>query len=381
MEKMKFELTVKDNATSARAGVLKLPHGEVETPVFMPVGTNAAVKTLSPRELVETGSKIVLSNTYHLNLRPGVDIVKKAGGLHSFMGWDGPILTDSGGYQIFSLAALRRITPEGVHFQSHIDGSPCFLGPKETMEIQQVLGADIIMAFDECTPYPVEYDYACNSCNLSLTWEAECRVLHADPAQALFGIVQGSIYADLRKGMAEKLIEMDFDGYAIGGLSVGEPENIMYEITELTAGLLPESKPRYLMGCGTPVNLIESVAKGIDMFDCVLPTRNGRNGTAYTGKGKIIVKAGRYRDDHWPIDHNCDCYACRNFSRAYIRHLLNVNEIFGLRLVSLHNIWFYNRLMEQMRDAITGGNFNEFRTNLIANYTDNRQQEAISQEQ
>jgi queuine tRNA-ribosyltransferase len=365
---LEFNIEAIDKETSARAGTMRLAHGDVQTPVFMPVGTSASVKALTPVHIKETGSQIILGNTYHLNLRPGIEIVGKAGGLHEFMGWDGPILTDSGGFQVFSLSTLRRITPEGVHFQSHIDGSPCFLGPKEAMEIQQTLGADIIMAFDECTSYPVEYDYACNSCQLTINWETQCRKLHTKSSQALFGIVQGSVFSDLRKMMAKQLVDLDFDGYAIGGLSVGEPEDVLYEMTGLTTGELPKDKPRYLMGCGTPVNLVECVARGVDMFDCVMPTRNGRNGTAFTANGTLIVKAGRYKDDFDPIEDGCGCYACRNFSRAYIRHLFNVNEILGLTLVSIHNLWFYNDLMARMRQAIVEGGFADFRRSFLKKY-------------
>ena len=365
---MEFNIEARDKETSARAGTIRLGHGDVQTPVFMPVGTSASVKALTPSQVKETNSQIILGNTYHLNLRPGIDIIGEAGGLHQFMGWDRPILTDSGGYQVFSLSTLRRITPEGVYFQSHIDGAACFLGPKEAMRIQHTLGADIIMAFDECTSYPVEYDYACNSCRLTINWETQCRKLHTESSQALFGIVQGSVFPDLRKMMARQLVELDFDGYAIGGLSVGEPEQAMYEMTALTAEQLPEEKPRYLMGCGTPVNLVECVARGVDMFDCVMPTRNGRNGTAFTANGTVIVKAGRYKDDFGPIEAGCGCYTCRKFSRAYIRHLFNSNEILGLTLVSIHNLWFYNDLMARMRAAIVEGGFVEFRRRFLKKY-------------
>lgn len=378
---MKFSVSVKDKSTAARTATLTLAHGEIQTPVFMPVGTNATVKTLSPADLKDIDTQIILGNAYHLNLRPGMDIISKAGGLHNFMGWDGPILTDSGGYQVFSLAKLNKITPQGVHFQSHIDGSPCFLGPKEVMDIQRSLGADIMMCFDECAPYPVDYNYACNSCQLTLSWEAECRKLHHDDCgQALFGIVQGSVFADLRRTMAQELSQLDFDGYAIGGLSVGEPEDVMYEVTELTARELPDEKPRYLMGCGTPVNILECVARGIDMFDCVMPTRNGRNGTAFTKYGTLQVKAGRFKDEFSPVEEGCGCYACRNFTRAYIRHLFNVNEILGLKLISLHNIWFYNNLMGRIRKAISEGAFDVFKVDFIRNYKSNKNLEGANKE-
>jgi len=368
---VEFNVVAEDKQSAARAATLKLPHGQVHTPAFMPVGTSASVKALTPQQLNEINTQIILGNTYHLNLRPGIDIIAQSGGLHKFMGWDRPILTDSGGYQIFSLSKLRRISPEGVHFQSHIDGASCFLGPQQVMEIQQALGADIIMAFDECTAYPVGYDYACNSCRLTIDWETQCRRLHTESSQALFGIVQGSIFAELRENMARQLVELDFDGYAIGGLSVGEPEEMMYQVTELTVRQLPKNKPRYLMGCGTPANIVECVARGVDMFDCVMPTRNGRNGTAFTAEGTVIVKAGRFKNDFSPIEQNCGCYACRNFSRAYIRHLFNANEILGLTLVSIHNLWFYNHLMTIMREAIVEGRFAEFKSAFLRQYTEN----------
>ena len=365
---MEFTLLKRDPASDARRGLLRLPHGEVQTPAFMPVGTSGAVKTMSPRELRETGAEIVLGNTYHLLLRPGLEIVVKAGGLHEFMGWNRPILTDSGGYQVFSLAPMRKVTDEGVHFQSHVDGSRYFLGPKEVMEMQNAMGPDIMMAFDECVSYPSEYDYTCESLERTLKWESECRELHRDAERGLFGIVQGGVFKDLREKSARAVVEMDFDGYAIGGLSVGEPQEEMFELTEHTAGFLPEDKPRYLMGVGYPLDLLGSVERGMDMFDCVLPTRNGRNGMAFTRMGPLSIKSARCKEDFSPIEEGCGCYACGNFSRAYIRHLLNVGEILGMHLVSLHNLHFYLNFMAQIREAIEKGSFARFRVEFTGDY-------------
>jgi len=379
----------RDNSSAARLGEITTPHGRVMTPCFMPVGTAGAVKTMSPRELRQVGAQMLLSNTYHLMLRPGMEIIKKAGGLHKFMSWDGPILTDSGGYQVFSLAARRVITEEGVHFRSHIDGSACFLGPEETMRTQETLGADIITTLDECTPYPCEHEKVRRSLETTLRWERKCRELHAEAElfrqnnrigrgtgvppvknhgqdahatrRALFGIVQGGVYEDLRKRSVEALLEIGFDGYAIGGLSVGEPINQMYDIAEFAASLLPGEKARYLMGVGKPADIVECVARGIDMFDCVLPTRNARNGKAFTPGGAINVRSARYKDDFSPIQPDCDCYACRNFTRAYIRHLLNIDEILALRLLTTHNLRFYFQLMKRLRLAIAEGKLDELR--------------------
>ncbi len=355
-----FERLAVDPGTGARRGRLHTVHGIVETPVFMPVGTRGTVKALSPRELRELGVQIVLGNTYHLSLRPGSDTIRKLGGLHRFMGWDGPILTDSGGYQVFSLESLRRITAEGVHFRSHIDGSPHFLGPEEAMRIQADLGSDIAMVFDECTPYPCDRETACAAVDRSLAWAALCRTAPRPAGQMVFGIVQGGLHADQRRRCAEALAEMGFDGYAVGGLSVGESEEEMYAGLEMSVPWLPEDRPRYLMGTGTPGQIVASVARGVDMFDCVLPTRLGRNGTAYTAAGTIPIKAGRFREDPRPIEEGCACEACRGFSRAYIRHLFNTGEILGPRLLTLHNIHFYMKLMRAVRRAVERGDYARF---------------------
>ena len=307
------------------------------------------------------GAGVILGNTYHLFLRPGHEIVKKAGGLHRFMNWDGAILTDSGGFQVFSLGALRKISEEGVAFRSHHDGSKQFLSPEKSMEIQMALGSDIAMAFDECTPYPADYEYACRSMRLTTRWAKRCQAVHNREDQALFGIVQGGMYADLRQESAEQLVAMDFPGYAIGGLSVGEPKPLMYEVLEQTVPFLPQNKARYLMGVGTPDCLVEGVARGIDMFDCVFPTRVARNGTAITSQGRVVIRNAAYIEDFTPLDPECDCYTCRNYSRAYLRHLIRCDEIFGLRLMSLHNLYYLIKLMHQIRTAIIDGNYPEFR--------------------
>ena len=337
MPAVTYELIQQCPETGARAGRLHTPHGSFDTPMFMPVGTQGTVKTLSPEELHTMGAGVILGNTYHLFLRPGHEIVKKAGGLHRFMNWDGAILTDSGGFQVFSLGALRKISEEGVAFRSHHDGSKQFLSPEKSMEIQMALGSDIAMAFDECTPYPADYEYACRSMRLTTRWAKRCQAVHNREDQALFGIVQGGMYADLRQESAEQLVAMDFPGYAIGGLSVGEPKPLMYEVLEQTVPFLPQNKARYLMGVGTPDCLVEGVARGIDMFDCVFPTRVARNGTAITSQGRVVIRNAAYIEDFTPLDPECDCYTCRNYSRAYLRHLIRCDEIFGLRLMSLHN--------------------------------------------
>jgi queuine tRNA-ribosyltransferase len=357
-----YELLHVCRQTGARLGRVHTPHGSFDTPVFMPVGTQAAVKGMSPDELKEIGADIILGNTYHLFLRPGHEIVKKAGGLHKFMNWDRSILTDSGGFQVFSLADLRDIKEEGVIFKSHIDGSKLFISPEISMEIQNALGSDIIMAFDECAPYPCEYEYAKKSMEMTTHWAVRCKKAHKNPEkQALFGIVQGSTYADLRQESAKQLVELDFPGYAIGGLSVGEPGEIMNEILEQTVPLLPQDKPRYLMGVGSPDYLIDGSIRGVDMFDCVLPSRIGRNGTVFTSHGRIIVRDAKYAEDFSPIDTECDCYACRNFSRAYIRHLFKSGEMFGLRLATWHNLRFLIKLMENIREAIKNDCLVDFR--------------------
>lgn len=361
MPAVTYELIRQCPETGARAGRLHTPHGSFDTPMFMPVGTQGTVKTLSPEELHTMGAGVILGNTYHLFLRPGHEIVKKAGGLHRFMNWDGAILTDSGGFQVFSLGALRKISEEGVAFRSHHDGSKQFLSPEKSMEIQMALGSDIAMAFDECTPYPADYEYACRSMRLTTRWAKRCQAVHNREDQALFGIVQGGMYADLRQESAEQLVAMDFPGYAIGGLSVGEPKPLMYEVLEQTVPFLPQNKARYLMGVGTPDCLVEGVARGIDMFDCVFPTRVARNGTAITSQGRVVIRNAAYIEDFTPLDPECDCYTCRNYSRAYLRHLIRCDEIFGLRLMSLHNLHYLIKLMHQIRTAIIDGNYPEFR--------------------
>ena len=361
MPAVTYELIRQCPETGARAGRLHTPHGSFDTPMFMPVGTQGTVKTLSPEELHTMGAGVILGNTYHLFLRPGHEIVKKAGGLHRFMNWDGAILTDSGGFQVFSLGALRKISEEGVAFRSHHDGSKQFLSPEKSMEIQMALGSDIAMAFDECTPYPADYGYACRSMRLTTRWAKRCQAVHNREDQALFGIVQGGMYADLRQESAEQLVAMDFPGYAIGGLSVGEPKPLMYEVLEQTVPFLPQNKARYLMGVGTPDCLVEGVARGIDMFDCVFPTRVARNGTAITSQGRVVIRNAAYIEDFTPLDPECDCYTCRNYSRAYLRHLIRCDEIFGLRLMSLHNLYYLIKLMHQIRTAIIDGNYPEFR--------------------
>lgn len=361
MPAVTYELIRQCPETGARAGRLHTPHGSFDTPMFMPVGTQGTVKTLSPEELHGMGAGVILGNTYHLFLRPGHEIVKKAGGLHRFMNWSGGILTDSGGFQVFSLGALRKISEEGVAFRSHHDGSQQFLSPEKSMEIQMALGSDIAMAFDECTPYPADYEYACRSMRLTTRWAKRCQAVHNREDQALFGIVQGGMYADLRRESAEQLVAMDFPGYAIGGLSVGEPKPLMYEVLEQTVPFLPRQKARYLMGVGTPDCLVEGVARGIDMFDCVFPTRVARNGTAITSQGRVVIRNAAYIEDFSPLDPECDCYTCCNYSRAYLRHLIRCDEIFGLRLMSLHNLHYLITLMRQIRESILQGTYPEFR--------------------
>jgi queuine tRNA-ribosyltransferase len=345
-----FELLGTDGA--ARLGRITTAHGEVQTPAFMPVGTYGTVKGMSPAELREIGAEIVLGNTFHLWLRPGLDVISAHGGLHRFMGWNGPILTDSGGFQVFSLGALRKISEDGVAFQSPVNGDPCFLSPEESMRIQRVLDSDIVMVFDECTPYPATYDEARLSMEMSLRWADRSKRAHADNANALFGIVQGGVYEPLRDQSLAGLVGIGFDGYAIGGLSVGETKAEMRRILHHTAPRLPADKPRYLMGVGTPRDIIEAVVAGIDMFDCVLPTRNGRNGWLYTSTGVVKLRNARYRDDLAPPDPACDCYTCRTFTRAYLHHLQRANEMLGARLNTLHNLHYYQRLMRGLREAI-----------------------------
>ena len=367
---MKFELIATDGA--ARAGRLTTGNGVVvETPIFMPVGTHAAVKALAPDDLRATGAQIVLANTYHLFLRPGHDLVRELGGLHRFMGWDRAILTDSGGFQVWSLSKLRKITDAGVEFRSPIDGSPHFLSPEIVVEVQQALGADIIHPLDECLAYPVSRFDAERSLALTLRWAARSKAAHAGaPAtrQAMFGIVQGGADADLRRQAARATIDLGFDGYAIGGMAVGEPKPAMYELTELVASLLPPGQPRYLMGVGKPDDLVQSVARGVDMFDCVLPTRNARNGQAFTADGPVTLKQARYIRDSAPLDAACDCYACRGFSRAYLRHLFMAGELLAYRLLTLHNVTFFLRLAREMRTAIVAGAFGPFQARFFSRY-------------
>ncbi len=350
---MQFSVTHGDAA--ARCGVLRTAHGDIDTPAFMPVGTYGTVKAMNPQELRELGAQIVLGNTFHLWLRPGLGVIGAHGGLHRFMGWDGPILTDSGGFQVFSLGALRKISEQGVTFQSPVNGDACFLSPEESMRIQRVLNSDIVMVFDECTPYPATVDQARESMQLSLRWAARSKAAHEGNSNALFGIVQGGVYEALREQSLAGLTGIGFDGYAIGGLSVGETKEEMLRILRHTAPRLPADKPRYLMGVGTPSDIVSAVLAGVDMFDCVLPTRNARNGWLYTSTGVVKLRNARYRDDLAPLDAQCDCYTCRNFTRAYLHHLQKVNEILGARLNTLHNLHFYQRLMQRLRAAIRAG--------------------------
>ncbi|MDQ3624014.1 MAG: tRNA guanosine(34) transglycosylase Tgt [Verrucomicrobiota bacterium] len=361
-----FELLQTDPRSKARRGRLTTAHGVIETPVFMPVGTQATVKAVSPDELRELRAQIILGNTYHLFVRPGMDVLRHFGGLHRFMAWGGPILTDSGGYQVFSLAKLRRITEAGVHFQNHLDGAPCFLGPEIAMQIQGALGSDIAMLFDECPPYPCDYDAAAESLERTLRWAERCQSV-AIPGEK-FAIVQGSSYPKLRRASAETLVALGFDGYAIGGVSVGEPESEMMAAVESAEPYLPVTKPRYAMGLGTPPQMVEMVARGVDMFDCVLPTRLARNGTAFTREGTLNLKNAPFAFDERPIEEGCTCPACRQFARGYLRHLIKAQEILGLRLLSLHNLHFYLSLMGRIRQAIETETFEAFKRSFVAGY-------------
>jgi queuine tRNA-ribosyltransferase len=395
-----FQLLAQDRHSKARRGRVTTAHGVIDTPAFMPVGTQGSVKAMSPRELHEVNAQIILGNTYHLFVRPGLDVIKHFGGLHKFMNWDGPILTDSGGYQIFSLAKLRKITEEGVHFQNHVDGTPAFISPEIAMEIQATLGSDIAMTLDECPPYPCERDYAARSSEMTTRWARRCkewRPENAQPASArdglrrgerpieesdlsairnpqsainplVFGIIQGATFEDLRKQSAQAMVDLDFDGYAIGGVSVGEPEEEMMRAVESSEPFLPKDKPRYAMGLGTPPQLLEMIARGMDMFDCVLPTRLARNGTAFTSTGTINLKNAEFTMDKGPIEEGCACSTCREFARGYIRHLVKSEEILGLRLISLHNLHFYLDLMRQARSAIENESFDQFRKGFVSNY-------------
>jgi queuine tRNA-ribosyltransferase len=361
---MDFELLKTDGA--ARRGRLTTAHGTIDTPAFMPVGTYGTVKAMSPVELRDLGAQIVLGNTFHLWLRPGLEVIAAHGGLHRFMGWDKPILTDSGGFQVFSLGALRKITEEGVKFQSPVNGDACFLSPEESMRIQRVLNSDIVMVFDECTPYPATHEQASDSMLMSLRWAERSKRSHEGNPNALFGIVQGGMYEDLRDQSLAGLTGIGFNGYAIGGLSVGETKEEMTRILQHTAPRLPSEKPRYLMGVGTPQDIVEAVAAGIDMFDCVLPTRNARNGWLYTSTGVVKLRNARYRDDLGPLDPNCDCYTCLNFTRSYLHHLQRVNEILGSRLNTLHNLHYYQRVMQGARDAIAEGRYTAYAASVAS---------------
>jgi queuine tRNA-ribosyltransferase len=381
-----FDLLTTDPSSKARRGSLTTAHGVIETPAFMPVGTQGSVKAVSPRELRELDAQVILGNTYHLFVRPGLDVVRHFGGLHKFISWDGPILSDSGGYQIFSLAKLRKITEEGVNFQNHLDGTPAFISPEVVMEAQATLGSDIAMVLDECPPYPCRRDYAARSVEMTTRWAKRCKraeaaavsaanqdkaaetVATTEDRQLLFGIVQGATFDDLRKESAQAIVDLDFDGYAIGGVSVGEPEEEMMRAVESAEPFLPDDKPRYAMGLGTPPQMIEMIARGMDMFDCVLPTRLARNGTAFTTRGTLNLKNAGFAMEKSPIEEGCACPACREFSRGYIRHLVKAEEILGLRLITLHNLHFYLDLMRQARAALEAGKFAELRAKVVGSY-------------
>jgi queuine tRNA-ribosyltransferase len=384
-----FNLIHQEKNSKARLGKLSTAHGEIQTPCFMPVGTQGTVKTLSPKELKESGAQIILSNAYHLFLRPGREVIRKAGGLHNFMSWQKPILTDSGGYQIFSLALLRKVNDQGVEFQSHIDGLKHFLTPEDVVAVQKDFGSDIVMPLDECVHYPCAKDHARVAMDRTIDWAKRSKLVagcmsqvanynvglqHAtcNMQQLLFGIIQGATYDDLRKECAQILVDMQFDGYAIGGVSVGEPKNLRYNIVNLVADFLPPDLPRYLMGVGLPEDIIESVGMGVDMFDCVVPTRYGRNGSAFTSEGKITIRNAPFIEDFTALDKQCSCYTCKNFSRAYLRHLFNTDEILGLRLVSLHNVHFFLDLMRKIRESIRRDKFGEFKTEFLSKYNNNK---------
>ena len=363
-----YELIKTCKQSGARLGILHTPHGDIETPIYMPVGTQATVKAMTSREMEEIQTQILLSNTYHLHLRPGEKLVEKAGGLHNFMNWKKPILTDSGGFQVFSLASFRKITEEGAAFRSHLDGSSRFISPEESMRIQEALGSDIAMAFDVCSPYPCDYRTAKENMHRTHRWAARCQKYHTREDQAVFGIIQGAFYDDLRIESAKTLVDMDFPGYGIGGLSVGEPKPIMYDMLEAVMPHMPVNKPRYLMGVGSPDCLVEGVYRGVDMFDCVLATRVARNGTCFTDHGRLVIRNATYAHDFGPIEEGCDCYACQNYSRAYIRHLLKAGEITGGRLATIHNLRYLLSLMERIRKAIEEDRFEEFRKDFFNKY-------------
>lgn len=373
MTAIRYELIKTCKQTGARLGIVHTPHGSFETPTFMPVGTQATVKTMAPEDLKAMDSGIILSNTYHLWLRPGNDIIKEAGGLHKFMNWDRAILTDSGGFQVFSLSEFRKIEEEGVHFRNHMNGDKMFLSPEKAMEIQNDLGSDIMMAFDECPPFPATREYMKSSVDRTSRWAERCLSAHARPAdQGLFGIIQGGEFEDLRRQSAADLVSLGFPGYAIGGLSVGEPKDVMNRVLEFTTPFMPADKPRYLMGVGSPDSLIDGSIRGVDMFDCVLPTRIARNGTLMTSNGRLVIKGAQNARDFGPIDENCDCYVCKNYSRAYIRHLIKAEETFGIRLTSYHNLYFLMNLMKQVRQAIREDRLGDFREEFFEQYGYNK---------
>ncbi len=366
---VRFELLKESSECNARLGKLYTPHGVIETPIFMPVGTRATVKAMTPEEVKDLGAQIILSNTYHLYLKPGHKLIEEAGGLHKFMNWDKPILTDSGGFQVFSLGKLRKISEEGVEFSSHIDGSKHFISPEKSIEIQNSLGSDIMMALDECTPYPSDYEYTKESLERTTRWAKRCKEYHKDwDRQALFGIVQGGMYKDLREQSIKEITDLDLPGYAIGGLSVGEPKELYRDMLSFTAPKLPKNKARYLMGVGSPDYLFDAVISGIDMADCVLPTRIARNGTVLTSHGKLVIKNAEYKRDFGKLDPECDCYTCKNYSRAYIRHLFNVDEILAARLATIHNLYFLIKLMENIRTAIKEDRLLEYREQFYKKY-------------
>lgn len=387
MEDFQFTVVKKDKNSDARIGVIKTPHGVVNTPVFMPVGTQATVKTLSSEDLKEIGAQIILGNTYHLYLRPGHELISRAGGLHKFMNWDRPILTDSGGFQVFSLNSLTKITNEGVRFQSHLDGSYHMFTPEKAIEIQQALGADIIMILDEPVLYPCSIEQADRANRLTISWAERCRQAHNEledkeykHRQALFGIIQGSTYPELRKASAEAQLLLDFPGYAIGGLSLGEPKNTTWEMVEICTRIIPREKPRYLMGVGTPEDILEAISRGVDMFDCVLPTRNARNASLFTRFGKLIIKNSQYAEDFSPVDPECECSTCKNYTRAYLRHLFNTGEISALRLATIHSLHFYMDLMKWAKEAILKGCFKEWKAEFLNQYQNNEQDEEKNNE-
>ncbi|HBM75518.1 MAG TPA: tRNA guanosine(34) transglycosylase Tgt [Clostridiaceae bacterium] len=376
MDAVTYELIKESSDCSGRLGIIHTPHGTIDTPVFMPVGTQATVKGMTPEELKYIGAQIILSNTYHLYLRPGEKLIEKAGGLHKFMNWDRTILTDSGGFQIFSLSSLRDIKEEGVTFKSHLDGSRHFISPEKAVAIQNSLGSDIMMCLDECLPYPCEKEYASRALGRTIRWAKRCKKAHIDTEkQSLFGIIQGGMYKELRERSVSEMVDMDFPGYSIGGLSIGEPKSMMYEVLDWIAPLLPSNKPRYLMGVGSPDCLIEGAMRGIDMFDCVLPTRIARNGTVFTSHGKLVVRNAEYAEDFLPLDEECDCYTCRNYSRAYIRHLFKAREMLGARLATIHNLYFLIKLMEKIRQAIKDDRLTKFRDEFYIKYGYNRDNE------